>query len=221
LKLSEWNSPVSKLPACLRSALLLPTLLLSPPMLLAQLACPAGQYTVCLNGDCLCIPTLSGDLEAMAARAIETFEQIRAPVLETWLLGSRNDIYLDTAAVPEQIRSALAGRVPATVLERARYKVGFTDTLNLGNVAMNYGDLLDGRTVEAITLVDVIVFRNEADAAGNIALWAHELTHIQQFMEWGTREFARRYVEDPEAVEAPAYAAGARYRHPGTSEEAR
>lgn len=190
------------------AALVLPLLL--PMPLAAQSSCPADQYSVCLNGDCLCFPALSGDLETMAARAIASFEQFRAPVLEAWLLGSRNDAYLDTAAVPEHIRRALVDIVPAAVLERARYKTGFADTLNLGNVAMNYGDLLDGRMVEAITLVDVIVFRNAGDAEDNIALWAHELTHVQQFMDWGVREFARRYVDDPAAVEAPAYAAAKR-----------
>lgn len=58
---------------------------------------------------------------------------------------------------------------------------------------------------EAVTLVDVIVFRSEEDAQTNVALWAHELWHVKQYQEWGVQGFANRYSEDFDAVEAPAY----------------
>lgn len=164
-----------------------------------------------MDGSCLCIPTPGGELEAMAAQAIRTFEQLRAPILETWLLASRNDVFLEAAPLPPAVRAALAGHFPPAVLERARYKTGYDDTLNLGHVALNYGALLDGRTVEAITLVDVILFRSAPDETA-LRLWIHELTHVQQFMDWGVREFARRYIDDAEGVEAPAYVAETQVR---------
>jgi hypothetical protein len=182
-------------------------LLLLAPLQSGAQSCTAEHYTVCLNGNCLCIPALSGDLETMAAQAIRTFDQLRAPVLEAWLLSSRNAIFLEAEPVPLAIRAALAGRVPQEVLDRARYKVGYNDSLNLGHVAMNYGDLLHGKTVEAITLVDVILFREDVSDLASLPLWIHELTHVQQFMDWGVREFAQRYIDDPSSVEAHAYAA--------------
>jgi len=185
----------------------LATLLLLAPLHARAQTCPATSYTVCLNGSCLCIAAGSGELETMAAQAIRTFDEMRAPVLEAWLLASRNAVFLDAEPLPAAIRTALANRFPEAVLDRARYKVGYGDTLNLGHVAMNYGALLNGRTVEAITLVDVILFREDASDPANLPLWIHELTHVQQYMDWGVRGFAQRYVDDPESVEAPAYAA--------------
>jgi hypothetical protein len=45
-----------------------------------------------------------------------------------------------------------------------------------------------------MTLGDVIVFEDEA-AAGNVALWAHELVHARQFDEAGSvRDFIRIYL---------------------------
>ncbi|MDT4865919.1 hypothetical protein FQZ97_1007480 [compost metagenome] len=61
-----------------------------------------------------------------------------------------------------------------------------------------------------MTLVDVIVFRNLNDAMDNIPLWAHEMTHVQQYQEWGVKEFATRYSNDFNSVEAPAYQMGSR-----------
>jgi hypothetical protein len=187
----------------------LAALLLFVPLHAPAQSCPSTSYTVCLNGNCLCIAAGSGELEAMAARAIQTFDEMRAPVLEAWLLASRNAVFLDAEPLPPAIRAALATHFPAAVLERARYKVGYGDTLNLGHIAMNYGALLNGRTVEAITLVDVILFREDVSDPARLPLWIHELTHVQQYMDWGVRGFAQRYVDDPEGVEAPAYEAEA------------
>jgi hypothetical protein len=58
-----------------------------------------------------------------------------------------------------------------------------------------------------VALNNVIVFRFADDAATNPVLWSHELKHIQQFAEWGVRDFAIRYLRDWNSVEAEAYAA--------------
>ncbi|MNF05204.1 hypothetical protein D3C80_2048820 [compost metagenome] len=60
--------------------------------------------------------------------------------------------------------------------------------------------------MEAVTLVDIIVFRSEEAALNDVALWAHELVHVQQYQQWGVAEFARRYSRDYDTVEAPGYA---------------
>jgi hypothetical protein len=56
-----------------------------------------------------------------------------------------------------------------------------------------------------VTLVDIIVFRTAEAAETNVALWAHELKHVQQYQEWGVNGFAQRYTQDFNTVEAPAY----------------
>jgi hypothetical protein len=70
--------------------------------------------------------------------------------------------------------------------------------------------MLQNPDVNAVTLVDIIVFRNPDDALNNAALWAHELKHVQQYLQWGVGEFAARYTRDYNAIEAPAYEIQAR-----------
>ena len=86
------------------------------------------------------------------------------------------------------------------MLESARYRVGDEVVLNAGNTLLRNPD------VNAVTLIDVIVFRHEEDARDNVALWAHELKHVEQYLDWGVAEFAWRYTQDFRAVERPAYA---------------
>ena len=83
--------------------------------------------------------------------------------------------------------------------QAARFKIGNGDELSLGSAVMQNPD------TEAVTLVDIIVFRNLNDAMDNLALWAHELKHVEQYQQWGVREFAVRYSRDFNTVEGPAY----------------
>ncbi len=101
--------------------------------------------------------------------------------------------------IPLHIRAQLEPYYDFQVLDAARYKVGDQQALNSANA------LLQNPDVNAVTLIDIIIFRNEVDAQDNVALWAHELHHVQQYQQWGVTEFARRYSRDFNAVEAPAY----------------
>ena len=65
-------------------------------------------------------------------------------------------------------------------------------------LAFSYGD------AKAITLGDVILFKNEQLAESNLKLWAHELTHVMQYQRWGIPGFAERYVRDSAGVEQEA-----------------
>ena len=53
-----------------------------------------------------------------------------------------------------------------------------------------------------MTLIDTIIFRRPADAEDNVALWAHELKHVQQYQQLGVEEFARRYTRNYDDLEA-------------------
>lgn len=102
--------------------------------------------------------------------------------------------------------------IPPSVRERLR-RWYVDDVLDM--IRWNaHHDLLDGLVqqfalvvsdYDAITLINVIVFRNEADA-NDIALWGHELFHVVQYRDWGLFEFARKWTTNRNGVEDPAYA---------------
>jgi hypothetical protein len=49
--------------------------------------------------------------------------------------------------------------------------------------------------VNAITLKDIIVFRDKAQAEADRVLWAHELVHVLQYETLGVDGFAKEYLE--------------------------
>ena len=159
------------------------------------LACPSGQQQVCAVV-CFCSPLSQAEIDGLYKDAT----QIAASGLEQGLLQARERAAADgTEPVPLHIRAQLESYFDIAVLDSARFKVGGNEALNAGNA------LLQNPDVQAVTLIDIIVFRHADDAQNNVALWAHELLHVQQYQQWGVREFARRYTRDHDAIEAPAY----------------
>lgn len=121
--------------------------------------------------------------------------------LANWLRLSRETaVNAGVEPIPLDIRVQLEPWYDFQVLDAVRYQVGNPEQLDAASAFLQNPD------VAAVTLVDVIVFRNAADARDNVALWAHELKHVQQYQEWGVDDFAARYTRNYEAVEAPAYA---------------
>ncbi|WP_242443057.1 DUF4157 domain-containing protein [Pseudomonas sp. LFM046] len=159
------------------------------------LACPAGQSKVCVV-TCFCAPGSQGDM----APLLEGVNQMASTSLQQWIVESRNNMDASRLQpIPLHIRAQLEPWYDLGVLDTVRYKVGVDDEVNAANTLMQNPD------VEAVTLVDVIVFRNAEDAENNVALWAHELHHVKQYQEWGVAGFAQRYTRDYNTVEAPAY----------------
>lgn len=163
-------------------------------------ACPEGQYKVCF-GPCVCVAN-SGELIQGATFPFQAeVTQLAASALQAWLIQSRNDaIRSNTRPIPLNVRNILLRWYTAKLLDSVRYKVGDNATLNTTNTLMQNGN------VEAVTLIDLIVFQNQTDALNNAPLWAHEMQHIKQFAEWGVRDFSMRYILDFNEVESPAYA---------------
>lgn len=159
------------------------------------MACAPGETQVCLGG-CICVPDPNGVLGPMQERA----GTISANALEGWILRSRESaVRQGSLPIPADIRRQLLPFYAAELLDSVRYKVGDLDELSAARNVMQNPD------IKAVTLVDIIVFRNAEMAAHDVALWAHELLHVQQYREWGTAGFAARYSRDFNAVEAPAY----------------
>jgi hypothetical protein len=162
----------------------------------AHASCAEGASEQCLLGLCACVP----------AELAEHTKHTAGLMLEQWLIESRNDSIADALPVPRQIRELLAPFVRKEILDVARYRIGGQTELNLANLNLAYGDMVGNRVI-AVTLIEVIVFRDEGAAADPL-VWAHELHHVRQFRDWGVRDFAMRYVRDFHEVEDPAYAFG-------------
>lgn len=164
----------------------------------ASAQCPAGQVQICL-GSCLCI--------ADPVRVREDGINLASARLEAWLLQSRQaTLSAGTEPMPLMIRAQLSSFYDSELLDRVRFRVGMTDRMDAASVMLQNPD------VQAVTLVDVVVFRSHEAAQSDVALWAHELWHVKQYDEWGSAEFARRYTRDFQSVEGPAYEMQARVR---------
>jgi hypothetical protein len=127
--------------------------------------------------------------------------------LEIWLQNSRNLAYGSSQPIPPDVHQKLAGYVPDSVLNVARYKIGDTGFANLANVIEGNG--FNG-SAAAVTLIDVIIFRSINDYQ-RLDIWAHEMKHVEQYQGWGVHSFAVQYARNYQTVEQPAYAQGDGY----------
>lgn len=128
---------------------------------------------------------------------------IAAAALANSLVASRDAAWAaGTQPMPPHIRQALLAWYPADLLDSIEYRTGITQDASLQSLSMRYGE------ANAITLIDTIVFADPAEAETDIALWAHEVKHVEQVRRWGLMGFAQHYVRDHQAVEAEAYAIG-------------
>ena len=165
----------------------------------AQAQCPSGQVQVCLGGSCLCVPD--------PVRLREDGLNLAATRLEAWLLQSHQAaLRAGTEPLPLMIRAQLAPFYDAALLDEVRFRVGITEEMDAATLMLQNPD------VQAVTLVDVVVFRSDQAAEHDVALWAHELWHVQQYRDWGSDGFAQRYTRDFQSVEGPAYEMQARVR---------
>jgi hypothetical protein len=113
--------------------------------------------------------------------------------------GARQQAIADgVRPIPPAVYRALLGYFPATLLQKCRFAVGNSRPLTLPALAFSYGD------ATAVTLGDVVLFKNERVAETDMKVWAHELTHVMQYQRWGIDGFAERYVRDSNAVEQEA-----------------
>lgn len=135
--------------------------------------------------------------------ALETGIEIAAATLANALVASRDVAWTQgTEPMPPHIHEALLAWYPADLLDSIEYRVGVAEDASVQSLSMRYGD------ATAVTAIDTIIFADVWDARNNVALWGHEVKHVEQIRSWGLMEFARRYVRDYEAVEAEAYSIG-------------
>lgn len=141
--------------------------------------------------------------ETTGRAVLETGLDYAAASLANALVLSRDAAWAEgTEPMPPHIREALLAWYPPDLLDSVEYRTGIATDSTLQSLAMRHGD------ATAITLIDTIVFANPQDAGTNLALWAHEVKHVEQFRRWGLMGFAQAYVRDHETVEAEAYSIG-------------
>ncbi|MBS3979856.1 MAG: DUF4157 domain-containing protein [Rhodobacteraceae bacterium] len=152
----------------------------------------------------LATPALAqGPFEATGRAALETGLNMAAAALANALVQSRDAAWAaGTNPMPPHIRQALLAWFPADLLDSVEYRVGITEDATLQSLSIRYGDAV------AVATIDIITFAYPWDAENNVALWAHEVKHVEQFRRWGLLGFAQRYVRDHQAVEAEAHAIG-------------
>lgn len=119
--------------------------------------------------------------------------------LESGLRRSRDAARADSKPIPDEIREGLIPFYPAELLENVRYSIGDTTPGGLAGFAIRNGN------AAAVTLIDTVVFSSE-NHVRNLALWAHEIHHTQQYKDWGVAGFATRYAFNWQDVEAEATA---------------
>lgn len=129
---------------------------------------------------------------------------LSGPALEQAIIASHNTAVNGSMPIPPQIRQQLTGYASEDSMNRVRYKIGDNGFVNLAHL------LEQGGAADAVTLIDVVVFRGPSEAA-NPSTWAHELTHVDQYRDWGVHSFAVQYTRNFRSVEDPAYAKGDGY----------
>jgi hypothetical protein len=136
----------------------------------------------------------SGYAAADILRGSNPFVLVTSPVAGA-IRAARERHIGNAQPLPDDVKSALAMTFHPQTLARARYTVG-TVEITLPNF-INSGSTLFEDDVDAVVVDDVIVFREPpGDYLANTYLWAHELTHVDQYRRLGVEEFAFQYVRD-------------------------
>lgn len=124
---------------------------------------------------------------------------IIANTLQSALQRSRDNLRPESKPIPEEVRKALVPFYPEELLKDVRYTIGDPSQTGVAGFAIRNGN------AAAVTLIDTVVFKEE-DYVHSLALWAHELHHVEQYKEWGVAGFAQRYAFGWADVEAEASA---------------
>ena len=145
--------------------------------------------------------TVSGQLTNFTRGFMQVQTQYSANVVSQTLAAalqrSRDTVRPDSKPIPEEVKRELIPFYPAELLENVRYTIGDTSQAGLAGFAIRNG------RAAAVTLIDTVVFKDESYLT-SLALWAHEIHHVQQYTDWGLSTFAARYAFGWSEVEAEA-----------------
>jgi len=122
-----------------------------------------------------------------------------ALVFSASLERSRDQLRAEAQPLPPEVISALQGHFDADLLATTRYVIGDPNASGLARFAIRNG------RAAAVTLIDIIVLASP-EYKDDLALWAHELAHVEQYRAWGKPRFAETYMLRWRDVEAEAEA---------------
>lgn len=125
-----------------------------------------------------------------AADWLSTLGTVLGPTLTTAIRQGRDQVYPRGQGIPASIQHTLAPFFSRALLQKVRYSTEWQDTTAEGALYT----LLLGTGADAVTLGDVIIFR-DAQRAADPVLWAHELTHVEQYDRLGMAGFATEYLQ--------------------------
>ena len=148
-----------------------------------------------------------------------------AGMVEEYITSSRNNFVQRAVPLTEAQRNAMQPFFPAEILDRARLcalegeRVPNPSMYTMAKI-MGIRNLPDFSGMVAITFVDVVVSHEEFSNE----LLFHELVHVVQYAQMGTKEFSTRYVNgfiqsgshEENPLEKSAYALGNRYSQNGS-----
>ena len=120
------------------------------------------------------------------------------------LQRSRDTVRADSKPIPDAVKKEMTPFYSEELLKDVRYVIGDTSKAGLAGFAIRNGN------AAAVTLIDTIVFKDEKYVT-SLALWAHELHHVEQYKYWGLSGFAANYAFGWKEVEAEASARAAAY----------
>jgi hypothetical protein len=121
-----------------------------------------------------------------------------APLAEA-IQHERNRAYPHAHPIPAAVRAQLTPFFPQAMLRAVRYSTDWETTA----AGLLPHVLLGNGAVQAVTLGDVILFR-DARLAADPLLWAHELTHVEQYRRLGVETFATQYLRQGWVLEQEA-----------------
>jgi Domain of unknown function (DUF4157) len=106
----------------------------------------------------------------------QQFGNVAIGLLVQWITASRQQaLAAGTEPVPPLIVQGMAGYFQPGLEQAVRWRSTGTTEFSLPGLAFQYGD------AAAITLIDVVLFRSDSDGRHDLKLWAHEMTHVEQY----------------------------------------
>jgi hypothetical protein len=108
----------------------------------------------------------------------------------------------DAKPIPDDVKKGLKPFFSDNVLNSALYIVGSID-ITLPNIIGQGQKLM--KNDYAVVVKNIIVFNTKPPLfKDNPWWWGHEVTHIRQYLGWGTEIFAYNYLKDYKKVEGEA-----------------
>jgi len=132
---------------------------------------------------------------------LATLGTAMGPTLADAIRRGRDQAYPHGKTIPAAIQQKLAPFFPPALLQKVRYSTEWQHATSDGALY----SLLIATGAEAVTLEKVIIFRDAQHAADPL-LWAHELTHVEQYARLGVAAFATQYLQQGWQMEQEAKA---------------